>query len=72
MKRFLCLFLFLSFFLAAYVATAEGPAGKPEMVIEQEVYDAGSMYRTGSKIEHAFVIKNRGTSPLNIYSATPG
>ena len=72
MRRFADVFFILCFLSLALFADEQAPAEKPEMVIEQEVYDAGEMYRTGDKIEHAFVIRNRGSAALNIYSATPG
>lgn len=72
MKRFtnlLCCFVFLALVLPAI---AENQAGKPKMVIEQIVFDAGEVYRTGEKLEHGFIIKNTGNADLNILSAKPG
>ena len=46
--------------------------GKPVMVIEQPVYDAGVFVRTGAPIEHSFRIKNTGNAELKILEVKPG
>jgi len=46
--------------------------GKPNMVIDSEIYDAGQVIRTGAPIEHAFLIKNTGASELRILDVKPG
>jgi len=71
MKRFgILLFVFTFLFVASGFPQAQ--SGKPKMQIDQEVFEAGEVYRPGPNIDHAFVIKNAGTAPLNILSATPG
>ncbi len=71
MKRFGIL-LFVVTFLFVVSGFLQAQNGKPKMQIDQEVFEAGEVYRPGPNIEHAFVIKNTGTGPLNIVSATPG
>ena len=72
MKRFMNLFLFLSFALFACTFPAQAENGKPRMVLTEVTYDAGEVFRTGEKLEHAFVIKNQGNANLEILSVTPG
>ncbi len=72
MKRLpaiLC-FLFLLASIQTWPATAQ--TGKPKMVIDQDTFDAEEVNRSTQKIEHTFVIKNTGTTPLTILNATPG
>jgi hypothetical protein len=61
-------------FCALVVLTSLGAVdkGKPNLVLTESTFDAGVVYRTGAKLEHVFVIKNTGTSNLEIISATPG
>ncbi len=63
-------FLFVLLFVASIALTAA--SGTPKMVIEQVTHDAGEVYRTGTPIEHAFVVKNTGTSDLTILEVKPG
>ena len=46
--------------------------GKPAMVIDQPVYDAGVVVRTGAPIEHTFRVKNTGNAELKILEVKPG
>jgi hypothetical protein len=46
--------------------------GKPNMVIENPIYDAGQVMRPGAPIEHAFRIKNTGAAELRILDVKPG
>jgi len=70
MKRlYAIVFLFC---LLVFVLSANAQTGKPKMLIEQPVYDAGDVYKSGEKLEHAFVIKNTGDADLTIYDARPG
>ena len=64
------LLLFGILLLLALNAMAD--QGKPKMVIARQTHDAGAIYRTVEKIEHAFVIRNTGTADLKILSAQPG
>jgi hypothetical protein len=68
MKRVLPL-LFVLFFVLT-VSFAQD--GKPNMVIDTEIYDAGQVIRTGTPIQHAFRIKNTGTGELTIFDVKPG
>jgi len=68
MKRFSILALFL--LLVAAICFAQ--TGKPNMVIDQEIFDAGQVIRTGAPIEHVFRVKNTGDSDLNILEVKPG
>jgi len=68
MKRFVPMVLFL--LVAALFSYAEG--GKPNMIINQAVYDAGKVLRTGNPIEHVFLVKNAGDANLNILEVKPG
>jgi len=70
MKRFGILLSVIVFLFASGLTHAQ--SGKPKMQIDQEVFEAGEVYRPGPNIEHAFVIRNTGTAELNILSATPG
>ncbi|MCI0414665.1 DUF1573 domain-containing protein [bacterium] len=67
MKRILPILTVLFFVLNISFAQD----GKPNMVIDSEVYDAGQVIRTGAPIEHAFLIKNTGTSQLKILDVRP-
>ncbi len=46
-------------------------AEAPRMVIEQAVYDAGTVWQ-GETVSHEFVIKNEGKRALKIFKAKPG
>lgn len=78
MKRLNNTILALCFVLLAAAAwaqtaqTAPAPASSPKMEVQQPVFDAGTIYRSKDKIEHAFVIKNTGAVDLKILSARPG
>ena len=47
------------------------PGSAPQMLIENPVYDAGTVWR-GETVEHSFVVKNSGSAPLKILKARPG
>jgi hypothetical protein len=68
MKRF----SLLVFFLLLPVAVSFGQGGKPKMVIDQPVFNAGEVIKTGPPIEHTFVVKNVGDGNLNILDVKPG
>ena len=68
MKKIFVLFLCLIFAAAVGYAAA----GQPKCTIDQTTYEAGEIFRSSGKIQHAFVVKNTGTAPLHILSATPG
>ncbi len=68
MKRVLPIFIVLLFVLTLSFAQD----GKPSMVIDQEIYDAGVVVRTGAPLEHVFVIKNTGNGELRIFDVKPG
>jgi hypothetical protein len=68
MKRSMSVLAVLFFLLA----TLGAEDGKPNMVIEQEMFDAGVVLRAGTPIEHAFRIKNTGTAELKILNVDPG
>ena len=68
MKRLIPLVLFL--LVAALFSYAE--AGKPNMIIDQALFDAGKVLRTGNPIEHVFRVKNAGDANLNILEVKPG
>ncbi len=72
MKRLasMCLLFLLLLSVAGYSQQIQN--GTPKMMVDQETFDAGSLYRSGQPLEHAFVLKNTGTADLNILSATPG
>jgi hypothetical protein len=42
------------------------------MIIDQALFDAGQVWRTGTPIEHVFRVKNAGDAPLNILEVKPG
>ena len=68
--------LVLCFVLFAAAAPAQNsqtaPASAPKMEVQQAVFDAGTVYRSKEKLEHAFVIKNTGAAELKILGAKPG
>jgi hypothetical protein len=68
MKRVLPFLLVLLFVLT----TSFAQDGKPNMVIDSEIYDAGQVVRPGAPIEHAFLIKNTGAGELKILDVKPG
>jgi len=68
MKRF----SLLVFFLLLVVAVSFGQGGKPKMVINEPVYNAGEVIKTGPPIEHTFIVKNTGDANLNILEVKPG
>ena len=78
MKRLSNLLLVLCFILLAVSVRAQNtqsaPAtdAKPKMEVQQSVFDAGTVYRSKDKLEHAFVIKNTGKSDLKILIEHPG
>lgn len=49
----------LSCSLSAFSATA------PELVVDQPVFDFGTILQ-GKKVEHVFILKNKGNAPLSI------
>lgn len=51
--------LILTFSISAIAATA------PELVVEKPVFEFGTIPQ-GEKVEHAFVLKNKGSAPLTI------
>ena len=68
MKRVALLFVCLIFAGALLF----GSDGQPNLVLDQETYDAGEVLRKGEPIMHAFRIKNTGTGELKILSVNPG
>ncbi len=68
MKRlFLYFFLFLIF---APLLFSQIEGGKPQAIIEKDIYDAGDVVK-GKKVEYSFIIKNAGKAPLKILQAKP-
>lgn len=65
-------FSLLVFFLLLAVAISYSESGKPKMVIDELVFDAGVVIRTGPPIEHVFRVKNTGNADLNILEVKPG
>ncbi len=51
---------------------SEETGGKPKMQIVEPSYNAGDLYKSKTKIEHNFVIKNVGEADLQILKARPG
>lgn len=51
---------------------AADQTGKPKIDVQQPVFEAGPLYRSKTKLEHAFEIKNTGNADLKILSARPG
>lgn len=77
MKRFsiicaLFLLLFLGRVQAQSQTQPQPQAGQPKLVMEQDTYDAGEIYKAGDGLNHDFRVKNEGTAELKILSATPG
>lgn len=64
--------LLLAICLIAFVADSWGQSGQPKMVLSEQTYDAGQIYRDAGKIEHSFPVKNEGKTDLVIYDVTPG
>lgn len=63
----------LSLIPAALIVSLAGAAAAiaaPEIAVDRPVYDFGSISQ-GKKVEHAFVIRNKGDAPLNIKSVRP-
>jgi hypothetical protein len=71
MKRMILAAMAVCFLAAVLPTWSQDSAGKPKMEITEPVYDAGDIYRTKSKIEHVFVIRNTGTAELEILKARP-
>ena len=74
---FVLVFSLAGFSISAMAQTATETAatdqsGKPKIDVQQPVFEAGSLYRSKTKLEHAFDIKNTGNSDLKILSARPG
>jgi Protein of unknown function (DUF1573) len=59
-------------FFLVVATTCFAATGKPNMVIDQETFDAGEVIRMGPPVEHAFTVKNTGTADLKIFSVQPG
>ncbi len=55
-------------FLGPSMTLPAGEAGKPEMVIEEKVFDVGEV-EEGTLIKHSFIIKNQGEGTLNLKQA---
>lgn len=72
MKRTILAFFYILVLVTVPLLSAQTPQGAPKMQVDQVTFDAGSMYRSGQTLDHAFVIKNNGNADLNILSATPG
>jgi hypothetical protein len=68
MKRF-WVFPLVCLFACATFLSAQNAS--PRMAIDKEIFNAGEMYQTAGKIEHDFIIKNTGTSNLQILKAAP-
>ena len=71
MKRTIVAAIAVCFLVAVLPTWSQDSAGKPKMEIIEPVFDAGEIYRTKSKIEHSFVIRNTGTAELRILNARP-
>ena len=56
---------------SGYPAALLAAGGVPRAAVPEETHDAGRILQ-GKKIEHAFVVANKGDSVLNILSAKPG
>jgi Protein of unknown function (DUF1573) len=52
------------------VAGPTGAIAAPEISVDRPVYDFGSISQ-GKKVEHVFIIRNKGNTPLNIKSVRP-
>jgi len=52
-------------------ATLLVAGGGPAAVVQEETHDSGRVLQ-GKKIDHAFIVTNKGTAVLNILSAKPG
>jgi hypothetical protein len=66
--------VFLMVFVLLFVGSLSSFAqsGKPNLVIDQPVYDAGVVIRTPAPIEHTFRVKNTGNAELKILEVKPG
>ena len=62
----------IGFFLLLASMLSYAQSGKPNMIIDQAVYDAGEVIRTGPPIEHVFRVKNTGNADLTILEVKPG
>jgi len=73
MKRIAKGMIVLAFVALSVNLFAQGNAGaKPKLVVEQPTFEAGNIYRTPQRLEHAFIVKNTGTAELQILAAKPG
>jgi hypothetical protein len=73
MKRIAIGIIALAFVALSVNLFAQGnAAAKPKLVVEQPTFQAGDVYRTPQRLEHAFIIKNTGTAELQILAAKPG
>ena len=56
---------------SGYPVTLFAAGAVPRAAVSEETHDAGRVLQ-GKKIEHAFVVANKGNAVLNILSAKPG
>jgi hypothetical protein len=66
------LFLFLFLGRVQAQSQTQPQAGQPKLVMGQDTYDAGEIYKSDDGLKHDFAVRNEGTAELKIISATPG
>lgn len=72
MKRWNVAAIAVCLMFAGLPSWSEETGGKPKMQIVEPSYNAGDLYKSKTKIEHNFVIKNIGKADLQILNAKPG
>jgi hypothetical protein len=63
-------FLIYAWFARRVGFPAEAPEGRPKLVVGQPVHDFGDVEQ-GKLVQHGFVVKNEGSSPLHIKRIVP-
>jgi len=69
--RYLCLLALWAMLGSTYSTALLAAGGVPHAAVSEETHDAGRILQ-GKKIEHAFIVANKGAAVLNILSAKPG
>ena len=78
MKRWILSCVLLLLFLGYVQAQPQAQTqtqpqtAQPKLVMEQETYDAGEIFKSEGGLKHDFVVKNEGTAELKILNAAPG
>ena len=70
-KRFWLMLLIVSVAVIGFLAPAHAANGAPMAVVEQSVFDFGSVY-AGNDVIHEFIIQNKGDADLEVTDVKTG